>query len=154
MTATIQSVDVTVRLAPKVLTRDTDPSEYEEVTVTIGRGQAQRVIEERCLTWLRPKKDAALDWVMENASEWEQRALPRGLSVTAEEVILSRIGEFGRLYDERRPAGRPEVGPQIKVRLPEEVIAAVDALAAAEGITRSAWIRACVSAAVDERRDA
>lgn len=50
--------------------------------------------------------------------------------------------------------GRPEVGPQVKAHLPESVIAAVDALTQAEGVSRSAWIRRCVIDAVQAHQDA
>jgi len=44
--------------------------------------------------------------------------------------------------------GRPVIGPQVKVRLTTETIAAVDGAAEAAGASRSAWIRAAVDAAL------
>lgn len=43
--------------------------------------------------------------------------------------------------------GRPEIGPQIKVRLSPETLARVDALADAAGMSRSAWVRGAIEAA-------
>ncbi len=43
--------------------------------------------------------------------------------------------------------GRPEIGPQIKVRLPRALIERIDDLAGEEGVTRSAWIRQAVTRA-------
>lgn len=43
--------------------------------------------------------------------------------------------------------GRPEIGPQIKVRLSRALIERVDHLAGEEGVTRSAWIRQAVTRA-------
>ena len=37
--------------------------------------------------------------------------------------------------------GRPVIGPQLKVRLPEALIARIDAVAEVASLTRSAWIR-------------
>lgn len=37
--------------------------------------------------------------------------------------------------------GRPPVGTKIAVRLPDDLIATIDDLAAKTGTTRSAWIR-------------
>lgn len=48
--------------------------------------------------------------------------------------------------------GRPEIGPQIKVRLPQETIAAVDALAKSGGVSRSAWVRAAVEDALSRHQ--
>lgn len=83
------------------------------------------------------------------------------------DVALAELTRRGWLHDEpadngydalevsisRIPPGRPEIGRQVKVRLPESVIEAVDALAEADGVTRSAWIRECVTAAVQDHRD-
>lgn len=54
-----------------------------------------------------------------------------------------------------RPArhGRPEIGPRIQVRLPESLVAEVDALAEAAGVSRAAWIRDRVVDAVQARRE-
>lgn len=52
---------------------------------------------------------------------------------------------FGELEPERGP-GRPPVGTQVKVRVPDETLAALDARAEADGITRAALIRRLVEA--------
>lgn len=63
------------------------------------------------------------------------------------EVNDTAVAEhFGSAEPERGP-GRPEIGPQIKVRLTPQTIDIVDARAAAEGITRAAWIRKAVEVA-------
>ncbi len=42
--------------------------------------------------------------------------------------------------------GRPAIGSPIQLRFPAETVAEIDALAAAEGVTRSQWIRQAVAA--------
>lgn len=49
-----------------------------------------------------------------------------------------------------RRGGRPVVGPQIKMAFPPALLARVDALAAAEGVSRSEWVRRAVVAALPE----
>ena len=44
--------------------------------------------------------------------------------------------------------GRPEIGPQIKVRLSPETLARVDEMASTAGVSRSAWVRATIEGAV------
>ena len=44
--------------------------------------------------------------------------------------------------------GRPVIGPQIAVSMPPELLARVDAAARKAGISRSAWIRRAVEAAL------
>ena len=48
----------------------------------------------------------------------------------------------------RNPGGRPAIGPQINVAIPPELLARVDAAARKAGISRSAWIRRAVEAAL------
>lgn len=43
-------------------------------------------------------------------------------------------------------AGRPAIGAPIQMRFPAETVAEIDAMAAAEGVTRSQWVRQAVSA--------
>lgn len=43
--------------------------------------------------------------------------------------------------------GRPEIGPAVKIRLPVDVLDAIDAEAEAAGLTRSAWIREALTRA-------
>ena len=45
-----------------------------------------------------------------------------------------------------RPVGRPTVGGLVQLRMPDALLAEVDRLAAAEGLTRSAWIRRAIAA--------
>lgn len=52
----------------------------------------------------------------------------------------------GQDVEEERSPGRPEIGPQVKVRLPDDTLARVDAAAEAAGVTRSAWVREAVEA--------
>lgn len=49
--------------------------------------------------------------------------------------------------DPKRPVGRPEVGPMVNVRMPEELIAWVDEQVAERGSTRAAFIRDVLQAA-------
>lgn len=43
--------------------------------------------------------------------------------------------------------GRPEVGPQVVVRMPEALRGRIDAAAASAGVTRAEWVRdACAAA--------
>ena len=44
--------------------------------------------------------------------------------------------------------GRPVIGPQINVAISPEMVARVDAAARKAGISRSAWIRRAVEAAL------
>ena len=44
--------------------------------------------------------------------------------------------------------GRPEIGPEVKTRLPETTIAAVDRLAQINGLSRAAQLRALVMDAI------
>lgn len=49
--------------------------------------------------------------------------------------------------------GRPAVGTKVAVRIPDDVLVAVDKLAADAGTNRSAWIRDAVADAVTTRKD-
>lgn len=42
--------------------------------------------------------------------------------------------------------GRPPVGPAINLRFPDDLLAAIDKSAAAEGVTRAQWIRMACAA--------
>jgi metal-responsive CopG/Arc/MetJ family transcriptional regulator len=50
------------------------------------------------------------------------------------------------------PAGRPEVGAPINVRLGDELLAEVDAFAASEGIKRAEAIRQLVQRGLRRKR--
>lgn len=54
---------------------------------------------------------------------------------------------FGQVEEERGP-GRPVIGPEVKVRLPQEQADAVDKMAAEAGISRSEMLRKLVTAAL------
>lgn len=58
-----------------------------------------------------------------------------------------RLEELARWVGPREP-GRPEIGPEVKVRLPEWAIEEIEEAAQGEGITRAAWIRHAVLDAV------
>lgn len=51
------------------------------------------------------------------------------------------------------PAGRPEIGPPINIRLGDTLLALVDGYAAREGINRASAIRALTRAALAELDD-
>lgn len=94
-------------------------------------------------------------WVVNWFSQWQ--GTPERWRFVDEATAFAWLAEnnhddvaeqFGA-EDERGP-GRPEVGPQIKTRLPGDVLARVDAAAAAAGgLSRSAWIRRAVESALD-----
>lgn len=54
---------------------------------------------------------------------------------------------FGAVEEEVR-FGRPEIGPQIKIRVPEDVLAQIDAKVADTDLSRSAWVRLAIEAAL------
>lgn len=84
--------------------------------------------------WQYISSDDARDWMLRN--ELDSKVIEAAFSeAIPDEVVL----------------GRPAVGPQVKVRMDERTVGAVDALAQAAGMTRSAWIRQAVEAAVREQ---
>ena len=44
--------------------------------------------------------------------------------------------------------GRPAIGEPVQIRLPADMLADVDRLARAEGVTRSQWVRQALAARV------
>jgi len=44
-------------------------------------------------------------------------------------------------FDGERPPGRPEIGPAFSLRFQPELLAAVDAAAERDGISRAEWLR-------------
>lgn len=44
--------------------------------------------------------------------------------------------------------GRPAVGEPVQIRLPAAMLAAIDRLAGAEGVTRSQWVRQALAARI------
>lgn len=75
-------------------------------------------------------EETARDWLIKNGDD---------------EVVAKYWGE---LETERGP-GRPEVGQAINVRLGDDLLARVDALAAARAVSRAALLRDLVAAAMD-----
>jgi predicted DNA-binding protein len=51
------------------------------------------------------------------------------------------------------PSGRPEIGPPIQIRLSEETIAALDALAARKDVSRSEVIRQLLEVGIKRHRE-
>ncbi len=49
---------------------------------------------------------------------------------------------------ESGPGGRPAIGPAISVKVPEEMLAAIDAAAGVQEIARAEWIRRACAAAL------
>ena len=52
---------------------------------------------------------------------------------------------FGELEDERGP-GRPEIGPAVNIRLPQNLLDQLDARAQADGVARAEMVRRFVTA--------
>lgn len=73
----------------------------------------------------------------DEAREWMIRA----------EVDDAEIERFFAMPEEVQ-IGRPDVGPQVVVRMPVELRDKVDEVAAAAGVTRAAWIRTLVEGAL------
>jgi hypothetical protein len=88
-------------------------------------------------------------WVLNRWSQWQGSAPASHEFITDEQAktwLLTHehddaVAEhFGPVEDERGP-GRPEVGQAINTRLPEDLLAKVDAYAQEHGVTRAAAIR-------------
>lgn len=62
------------------------------------------------------------------------------------EEALERL--FGPEPDEPPAVGRPEIGPAISIKVPVDMLARIDAEAAALGIARAEWIRRACAAAL------
>lgn len=45
--------------------------------------------------------------------------------------------------------GRPAIGEPVQIRLPAAMLADIERLARAEGVTRSAWIRQALAARIE-----
>lgn len=80
--------------------------------------------------------EQAREWLLTN--EYNNDEIARATGATVPEVSGPPV------------MGRPEIGPPVQVRFPAETLAAVDELAAAEGIPRAAWIRNAVKDAVQD----
>lgn len=67
---------------------------------------------------------------------------------TAEEFATACMMSHGEIEALKRGPGRPEIGPAIQVRLPEDLLAAVDARADAEGVSRAEMVRMLLAEAL------
>ena len=102
--------------------------------------------------WVNPsawddeaEAERVIDAIMESGSEDE-----------AEWVRLAGGGdddiEAAQERDlERRGPGRPAIGPEIKTRVSPELLADIAQAADAAGLTRSAWLRQVIEAALNAR---
>jgi hypothetical protein len=98
-------------------------------------------------------------WVIEQTSRW-QREQTKHWFITDEQarewLIVNEADEetleryFGEQPDEEGPnlGGRPEVGPKIEVRLPQDILDQLDARAQAEGVKRAEMVRRLLAAAL------
>lgn len=72
---------------------------------------------------------------------------------TPEEFATNCMISHGEIeVEEKRGPGRPEIGPAIQVRLPEDLLAAVDAKAEAENVSRAEMVRTLLDEAISIRR--
>jgi len=95
-------------------------------------------------------------WVLHSWSQWQGRperyrfvdddAAREWLLANGEDEAAEKY--FGEIEDERGP-GRPEIGPVIQVRLPEELLERVDALAGQTGASRAETIRQLLERALE-----
>ena len=87
-------------------------------------------------------------WVLHHWSQWQgsrdwyefisdERAR-EWLILNGHDEAVQRF--FGEIQEERGP-GRPEIGPAIQVRLPEELLRRVEDRAQAQGVSRAEAIR-------------
>ena len=87
-------------------------------------------------------------WVLNRWSQWQgTQETYRFISDQEAREWLLANGEdkaaeryFGEIEEERGP-GRPEIGPVIQVRLPEELLAKVDAVAMRDDLSRAEAVR-------------
>jgi hypothetical protein len=95
-------------------------------------------------------------WVLHSWSQWQGRPETYRFITDAEAQTWLLKNEndeaaerfFGEIEDERGP-GRPEIGPVIQVRLPEELLERVDALAGQTGASRAETIRQLLERALE-----
>lgn len=93
-------------------------------------------------------------WVLERASRWEGAATSYQFVSDAEALtwLITSDQHEGAItqYFPESPVevgpGRPEIGPEVKVRLPADVLAAVDARAEAQSVTRAEALRRLITA--------
>jgi hypothetical protein len=110
----------------------------------------------------------SFDWKVCPGCRWQWNRIDRdGIGPAADKIVgqtnMVRVAALEGSVDEREPesvsdvldaiaerrVGRPEVGPMVNVRMPEDLIAWVDQERAVTGATRAAWIRALVE---DQRK--
>lgn len=95
-------------------------------------------------------------WVLNRWSQWQgagetyefvddQRAKTWLLVNGSDDVIAEHFGEV----EEERGPGRPAIGEPVLVRLGDELLAKIDAVAAGRGKSRAATIRDLLAAVVD-----
>jgi hypothetical protein len=94
-------------------------------------------------------------WVLNRWSQWQgsretyefisDDEAREWLIAQNEDVAVERY--FGELEDERGP-GRPEIGPAIQVRLPEDLLAQIDAKAEDDGVSRAEMVRTLLGEAL------
>lgn len=100
-------------------------------------------------------------WILNCWSQWQgSRETYEFISDDeAREWLLAQCHDeaaeryFGPIEEERGP-GRPEIGPTIQVRLPENLLTQVDARADAEGVSRAEMVRMLLAKALDQQATA
>lgn len=108
---------------------DTDTAQYWAVGVT-DTGE--------CRVWLT------------RAGRWVYTATKRTEAITADQAreMLAGAGYHDAVRDHidkpRSGPGRPEIGPEVKVRLPESAVIQLDALAQANGTSRAEELRTLI----------
>jgi hypothetical protein len=95
-------------------------------------------------------------WVLHSWSQWQGRPERYRFITDAEaqtwllknehDAAVERF--FGEIEEERGP-GRPEIGPVIQVRLPEELLQQVDTAAKKAGLSRAETIRQLLEGALE-----
>ena len=99
-------------------------------------------------------------WVLNKWSQWQgtHETWEFVSDVEAREWLIAQNEDaaveryFGELEDERGP-GRPEIGPAIQVRLPENLLTKVDARADAEGVSRAEMVRTLLGEMLGREND-
>ena len=71
---------------------------------------------------------------------------------TPEEFATACMVAHGEIEALKRGPGRPEIGVRVEVRLPEDLLAAVDARAEDDGVSRAEMVRVLLGEALSIRR--
>jgi hypothetical protein len=103
--------------------------------------------------WQTLYRTAQGRWVIENRSAWEKEPTTYRFAepTDAREWLLKNgydkavIRHFGPVEEERGP-GRPEVGPAVHTRLPQDLVDSIDAMAKDSGVSRAEMIRDLLTA--------